>query len=345
MLIDGIDAWAPRLPIKRVLVDLLDEAKSRCKTAILERDTAKDWSEEEIEKTSEAIGDKGNTAVYLLYAHARICSIIRKSGRDMEEVKRNGKIVLDHEDERLLGLHLLQFLELWPEIIAKGGTPVCRARCVPQLGKGLGLSFTMLLIAQLGRDWIYSQNIMLMQLVVILFSFCLIVQMILRPSTEYGLIPMKEEPILPIGYNRSLHEDSNLPAKAVYPPTGGPTSVHSVPPDYAPNSTVTGSQVGVALTPKLIATLASFLPATTQSSVMAPSQQTIKLTTKSPESTSTDGQRSRSGVQHGKPINGRLKRPIRSSTRKVRQRTAEKADPGLDTESPSTDGRRGRSGV
>ncbi|KAG5067682.1 hypothetical protein JHK85_000059 [Glycine max] len=157
------------------LVDLLDEAKRRCKIAILERDTAKDWSEEEIEKTSEAIGygavkyadlkinrltnytfnfdqmlnDKlkcayeshvvycrtlnpptkltdlklflsyfpefvvkqGNTAVYLLYAHARICSIIRKSGKDIEEVKRNGKIVLDHEDERALGLHLLQFPE------------------------------------------------------------------------------------------------------------------------------------------------------------------------------------------------------------------------------------------
>ncbi|CAJ1951542.1 unnamed protein product [Sphenostylis stenocarpa] len=123
------------------LVDLLDEAKRRCKTAILERDTAKDWSEEEIEKTSEAIGygavkyadlkinrftnytfnfdqmlnDKGNTAVYLQYAHARICSIIRKSGRDIEEVKRNGKIVLDHEDERALGLHLLQFPEVFEE--------------------------------------------------------------------------------------------------------------------------------------------------------------------------------------------------------------------------------------
>ncbi|KAG2385346.1 Arginine--tRNA ligase [Vigna angularis] len=149
------------------LVDLLDEAKRRCRTSILERgkapklflpvpylhasiqeyyvplDTAKDWSEEEIEKTSEAIGygavkyadlkinrltnytfnfdqmlnDKlvvkqGNTAVYLQYAHARICSIIRKSGRDIEEVKRNGKIVLDSEDERALGLHLLQFPEV-----------------------------------------------------------------------------------------------------------------------------------------------------------------------------------------------------------------------------------------
>ncbi|KAK7272739.1 hypothetical protein RJT34_29546 [Clitoria ternatea] len=123
------------------LVDLLDEAKRRCKTSILERDAAKDWSEEEIEKTSEAIGygavkyadlkinrltnytfnfdqmlnDKGNTAVYLLYAHARICSIIRKSGRDIEEIRRNGKIVLDHEEERALGLHLLQFPEVFEE--------------------------------------------------------------------------------------------------------------------------------------------------------------------------------------------------------------------------------------
>ncbi|KAL2321346.1 hypothetical protein Fmac_030315 [Flemingia macrophylla] len=123
------------------LVDLLDEAKRRCKTAILERDTAKDWSEEEIEKTTEAIGygavkyadlkinrltnytfnfdqmlnDKGNTAVYLQYAHARICSIIRKSGKDVEEIKRSGKVVLDHEDERALGLHLLQFPEVFEE--------------------------------------------------------------------------------------------------------------------------------------------------------------------------------------------------------------------------------------
>ncbi|CAI7843885.1 unnamed protein product, partial [Closterium sp. NIES-53] len=29
---------------------------------------------------------KGNTAVYLLYAHARICSIIRKSGKNVQEI-------------------------------------------------------------------------------------------------------------------------------------------------------------------------------------------------------------------------------------------------------------------
>ncbi|MED6184870.1 hypothetical protein PIB30_051648 [Stylosanthes scabra] len=123
------------------LADLLDEAKNRSKTALLERDTAKEWPEEEVEKTSQAVGygavkyadlknnkltnytfnfdqmlnDKGNTAVYLLYAHARICSIIRKSGKDIEEVKRNAKMALDHEDERALGLHLVQFSEVVEE--------------------------------------------------------------------------------------------------------------------------------------------------------------------------------------------------------------------------------------
>ncbi|KAL0438420.1 UNVERIFIED_CONTAM: Arginine--tRNA ligase, chloroplastic/mitochondrial [Sesamum latifolium] len=102
------------------LVDLLDEAKSKCKAALIERGKAKDWTEEELEKTAEAVGygavkyadlknnrttnytfsfdqmlnDKGNTAVYLLYAHARICSIIRKSGKDIEELKKTGTLDL-----------------------------------------------------------------------------------------------------------------------------------------------------------------------------------------------------------------------------------------------------------
>ncbi|KAL6974475.1 arginine--tRNA ligase [Sarracenia purpurea var. burkii] len=119
------------------LVDLLDEAKSRCKAALVERGKADEWTEEELEQTAEAVGygavkyadlknnrltnytfnfdqmlsDKGNTAVYLLYAHARICSIIRKSGKEIEELKKTGTIVLAHPDERVLGLHLLQFAE------------------------------------------------------------------------------------------------------------------------------------------------------------------------------------------------------------------------------------------
>ncbi|KAF4372277.1 hypothetical protein G4B88_007021 [Cannabis sativa] len=125
------------------LVDLLDEAKSRSKTALIERGKAKEWSEEELEKTAEAVGygavkyadlknnrltnytfdfdqmlsDKGNTAVYLLYAYARICSIISKSNKDIEELKRSGVIVLDHAGERELGLHLLQFSEAVEEAV------------------------------------------------------------------------------------------------------------------------------------------------------------------------------------------------------------------------------------
>ncbi|KAF3958924.1 hypothetical protein CMV_016216 [Castanea mollissima] len=123
------------------LADLLDEAKSRCKTTLIERGKGDEWTEEELEQTAEAIGygavkyadlksnrltnytfsfdqmlnDKGNTAVYLQYAHARICSIIRKSGKDIEELKSMGAIVLDHADERALGLHLLQFSEVVEE--------------------------------------------------------------------------------------------------------------------------------------------------------------------------------------------------------------------------------------
>ncbi|EEF31409.1 arginine--tRNA ligase, cytoplasmic [Ricinus communis] len=119
------------------LVDLLDEAKMRSKTALIERGKAEEWTDDELEQTAEAVGygavkyadlknnrmtdykfnfdqmlnDKGNTAVYLLYAHARICSIIRKSGRDIEELKNTTTLVLDHADERSLGLHLLHFAE------------------------------------------------------------------------------------------------------------------------------------------------------------------------------------------------------------------------------------------
>ncbi|KAL8494888.1 hypothetical protein ACS0TY_019161 [Phlomoides rotata] len=126
------------------LVDLLDEAKSKCKAALIERGKDKDWTQEELDKTAEAVGygavkyadlknnrttnytfsfdqmlnDKGNTAVYLLYAHARICSIIRKSGKDIEGLIKSGTLDLAHDDERVLGLHLLQF----PEVVEESCT-------------------------------------------------------------------------------------------------------------------------------------------------------------------------------------------------------------------------------
>ncbi|XP_010415196.1 PREDICTED: arginine--tRNA ligase, cytoplasmic [Camelina sativa] len=119
------------------LADLLDEAKTRSKKALTERGKDKEWTPEELDQIAEAVGygalkyadlktnrttgytfsfdqmlnDKGDTAVYLLYAHARICSIIKKSGKDIDELKKTGKISLDHAAERALGLHLLQFAE------------------------------------------------------------------------------------------------------------------------------------------------------------------------------------------------------------------------------------------
>jgi arginyl-tRNA synthetase len=42
---------------------------------------------------------KGNTAVYMLYAHARIAGIIRKSGRDVSQLALTGHISLDHPYE------------------------------------------------------------------------------------------------------------------------------------------------------------------------------------------------------------------------------------------------------
>ncbi|KAJ8484999.1 hypothetical protein OPV22_017484 [Ensete ventricosum] len=127
------------------LVELLDEAKSRSKAELKKRlednGKIKDWKDEELDSTAEAIGygavkyadlknnrltnytfsfdqmlnDKGNTAVYLLYAHARICSIIKKSGKEIEELKNLEAIALGHPDERALGLHLIQFAEIVEE--------------------------------------------------------------------------------------------------------------------------------------------------------------------------------------------------------------------------------------
>ncbi|KAK7339531.1 hypothetical protein VNO77_20203 [Canavalia gladiata] len=63
------------------------------------------------------------------------------------------------------------------------------------------------------------------------------VQQIPPSQTEYSSIPVKDEQGLPVDYNRSLHEESKLLAKPLYPPIDEPPLVHSMPPDYAPNNT------------------------------------------------------------------------------------------------------------
>ncbi|TXG48925.1 hypothetical protein EZV62_024800 [Acer yangbiense] len=102
------------------LVDLLDEAKSRILKKSKEKQANRTkhggvlWTDEELEQISEPVGyaaikyadlksnrltnytfsfqqmlnTEGNTAVSLLYAHARICAMIEKSEQNIQELKK-----------------------------------------------------------------------------------------------------------------------------------------------------------------------------------------------------------------------------------------------------------------
>lgn len=65
------------------------------------------------------LDDRGNTAVYLLYAYTRIKSIARNLGQDyidnMQKIVEETPIELDHEKEWKLAKVLIQF----PDIIFK----------------------------------------------------------------------------------------------------------------------------------------------------------------------------------------------------------------------------------
>ncbi len=118
------------------LVELLDEAKERCTSTIKER--RPDISDEELDNSSSVMGYgavkyadlkghrttnyrfsfddmlslQGNTAVYLLYAHARINSIFTKSGKDPQDLLAEGKQVsVEHEAEAALAKHIARFPE------------------------------------------------------------------------------------------------------------------------------------------------------------------------------------------------------------------------------------------
>ncbi|KAL7542668.1 hypothetical protein ACHAXR_011985 [Thalassiosira sp. AJA248-18] len=127
------------------LVDLLDEAVARMEASLKERrtDGKANISDDEVHATASAMGygavkyfdlrrnptsnyifsydrmldTKGNTAIYLLYAHARLESIVTKGkadhGVDIDALIKDGKskIVLAHKSERNLGLHLQFFAD------------------------------------------------------------------------------------------------------------------------------------------------------------------------------------------------------------------------------------------
>lgn len=123
------------------LVELLDEAYERCKATIKER--RPDIEAEELDEAARAMGYgavkyadlknnrqtdyrfsfdamldlKGNTAVYLLYAHARIASIMRKSGKDMAELAKTATIDIAEAKEKDLALHMARFPEVLQEAL------------------------------------------------------------------------------------------------------------------------------------------------------------------------------------------------------------------------------------
>ena len=61
---------------------------------------------------------EGNTAPYMLYAYARICSIGRKAGVDYASLPGDAPIVLEHPSEIRLARKLLQFAETL-ELVAR----------------------------------------------------------------------------------------------------------------------------------------------------------------------------------------------------------------------------------
>ena len=126
------------------LVELLDEAVSRAEAAILERDPAADPAA--VAVAARAMGYsavkyadlknnrstdykfnfdamlalQGDTAVYLLYAHARIAAIARKAGKDVAALARDpdSPITLPTDAEAALALHLARLPEAIEDMAA-----------------------------------------------------------------------------------------------------------------------------------------------------------------------------------------------------------------------------------
>lgn len=114
------------------LIELLDEAVERAEASIAEKnpelptderhkvarmigigavkyaDLANDRIKDYVFDWERMLSFDGNTAPYLQYAHARICSIFRRAGVSRESV-RSANITLAHANERSLALWLLNY--------------------------------------------------------------------------------------------------------------------------------------------------------------------------------------------------------------------------------------------
>ncbi|MFW8590161.1 arginine--tRNA ligase [Glaciecola sp. 2405UD65-10] len=126
------------------LIDLLDEAVERAEQLVLSRNP--DMSGEQVKEMKEKIGIgavkysdlsknrttdyvfdwdsmlsfEGNTAPYLQYAYTRTQSLFNNAGVSTDSVK--GSVAIEHDIEKSLALHLLQFQDAL-EIVAKDATP------------------------------------------------------------------------------------------------------------------------------------------------------------------------------------------------------------------------------
>jgi len=126
------------------LRDLLDEGIKRAHDKLLEKGRDKELTKEELEAAQKSVAyscikyadlshnrvmdyvfsfdkmldDKGNTAVYLLYAYTRVRSIQRTANVDpkvLEEFKKKTGITLEHEKEWKLGKMLCRY----PEVLVR----------------------------------------------------------------------------------------------------------------------------------------------------------------------------------------------------------------------------------
>lgn len=78
-------------------------------------DLSHNWNHDYVFSFDKMLEDKGNTAVYLLYAYTRIKSIARNASISAEKIKELSKkftISLDHEKEWKLGKVLLRFSDV-----------------------------------------------------------------------------------------------------------------------------------------------------------------------------------------------------------------------------------------
>jgi len=123
------------------LIELLDEAIERAAAAVAEKnpdldaatraevarmigigavkyaDLSTDRIKDYVFDWDRMLAFDGNTAPYLQYAHARICSIFRRAGVDRESV-RGGTITLGADQERTLAKRLLAYPTALAETIA-----------------------------------------------------------------------------------------------------------------------------------------------------------------------------------------------------------------------------------